>query len=151
MGKKILTVFICTLMCCIIGACGKEPTCSADSCEESVYKNDMCKKHYQEDVFVGTWYAEFERQKDEGITGKKGDKITCTIEVYKGGTGRIYWTTNGKDGSNVSIEWEVNDDCDVLALDYSIGGHPSHVGFEYNAEDNTMIKQDARDEVYSKQ
>lgn len=131
MEKKILTVFICTLMCCILGACGK--------------------KHNQEDVFVGTWHAEYERQKDEGMAGKKGDKITCTIEVYKGGTGRIYWTTNGKDGSNVTIEWEVNDDGDVFTLDYSIGGTPAHIGFEYNAEDNTMIRQDMRHQVYSKQ
>lgn len=151
MKKYTVLLFMSMILVLSLVGCGKKtPTCSVDNCNESIFKNELCTKHYQEEIFVGTWFAKYERQEDEGVTYKKGDKLTCTLEIYKGGTGRISWTDKGKDSSNVSLEWQVNDDGDILIVDYSIVGSERHVGFEYG-EDGTLTRQDARYIVLEKQ
>lgn len=152
MRKKQIGILAIIMICCFMCACGKEPTCSYDGCEESIYKNDLCKKHYQEDTFIGTWFAAYERQEEDALFHMyKGDKMTCTIEIYKGGTGRIYETDKGKITSDVTLEWQVNDDSDVLTLDYSIGGYERHEGYEYNDTDKTLTNQSVRYIVFTKQ
>ena len=99
--------------------------------------------------YVGTWLAEYEREEDNAL-GKKGDPITCTIELYKGGTGRIKYTQNGENYSDIPTEWEMTDDCEIIKLSYSSIGDV-HMGLEYNADDDTLIRQDERNIVFHKQ
>ena len=54
-----------------------------------------------------------------------------TIELYKGGTGRIYWynETCDHEGSNVPLTWEIKDD--LVNITYELGVVGSY-GYEYD-------------------
>lgn len=143
--RRLIFVLLTVVIVCGLSACGNSNKCNKEGCDEEKFKNELCKKHYQEDVFVGKWYAEYERQEDGWMFDeKKGDKITCTIEVYKGGTGKIYWTDKGEDTSNLSCEWEVDNDCEIMNVSYGFDGSQIKKGYEYNATSNVLIDQSAR-------
>ena len=130
--KKIIVLILMSVMAlCLLVGCGKE------------------KKRTEAD-YVGNWLAEYEREEDNAL-GKKGDPLTCTIELYKGGTGRIKYTDNGKNCGNIPTEWEMTDDDEIIKVSYGDILGDVHMGLEYNADDDTLIRQDKRNIVFHKQ
>lgn len=107
-----------------------------------------CKKSDDlgEDDYIGTWKTTFESDQDT-VSAKKGDMITCTLEIYKGGNGKIIFENNGNEYGNSAMKWELSSDGEVLSIEY--GGVSE--GFEYNKKDNTLIRQSYRDQIFEKQ
>ena len=128
--KKALSLILALALCLSLCACGS--SISLDSTEAFSLK----------DAVIGTWVYNYQLKESATLVGQAGDNYSKTIELYKGGTGRVYWKneTSGKDSSNVSLTWEIVDD--VVNITYSIADSESAEGFEYNIEADTLTKVD---------
>ena len=125
--KKALSIIMILVICLSACACGLTKT---------------------EDAVVGTWKSTYETTENAIGFYSVGDVYTNTIELYKGGTGKIYWKneTRNEDGSNTSLSWETQDD--VININYSLAGSDRFVGYIYNAENDTITSADNKYTFY---
>ena len=110
--KRLMLCFLAIVMCLSLCACG------------TTGKN-------MKDSIVGTWKYYYELAEASFPYENVGDKCVQTIELYKGGTGRIYWynETCDHEGSNVPLTWEIKDD--LVNITYELGVVGSY-GYEYD-------------------
>ena len=116
--KKIIALLLAIVMCLSMCACG------------TTGKN-------MKDSIVGTWKYYYELTEASVYYENVGDKCVQTIELYKGGTGRIYWynETADHEGSNVPLTWEIKDD--IVNITYDIGV-VCNKGYEYDYETDKL-------------
>ena len=126
--KKWLSIALVLVLCLSMCAC-------------SVNREDdeQASINILKDQVLGKWEREYEAD---------GETNVNVIDIYKGGTGRIKWCdTAGKVvGSNVSLEWEINDG--VLNIQYSIAGSTTAVGYQYMASNDQLVAVADVQQVY---
>ena len=125
--KKYIALVLALMMCLSLCACG---TTSSENALDV------------KDAVIGTWKCYYELTEDSPPVNKAGDTYSQTIELYKGGTGKIYWynETRNHDGINFSLTWEIEDG--VVNIAYGVFGIDSYEGLEYNFETDTLTKID---------
>lgn len=125
--KKALSLILALVLCLSLCACG---TTNGD--------NTLDVK----DAVIGTWKCYYELTKDSPPDNKAGDTYSQTIELYKGGTGKIYWynETRNHEGNDYSLTWEIEDG--VVNITYGIFGFNSYEGLEYDFETDTLTMID---------
>ena len=144
--KRATTILLALLLVLSLAACGgggtttptPEPTQAPTATPEPTPEPLSLK-----DVILGTWVCYYEFGFETGFTSKD-DILKQTIEVYKGGSGRIYWRneTRDEDSSNVPLSWTIDDE--ILNIVYSIAGSSSKEGYEYDKENDTLNSVDGK-------
>lgn len=128
--KKLLSILlICTMMFCL-AACGKE--------------------EITEDDFIGNWSGSYEYTSS---IDNSTDVITLTVEIYKGGAGKVrYYSQNrNEEYINIPAEWELAADNEVLKVTTTDMFGDTIIGFDYDKENKTLTRQDYREAVLTKE
>ena len=116
--KKLITLLLATVLTLSLAACGGGSDTSSGG-ESSQITVD-------ESTITGTWEGVFESE-------DKDDTITQTLELYKGGTGKLTSVhSNGESDNNFSGTWELKDD--VLNFSYL----STTIGYEIKTSDNQI-------------
>ena len=102
-----------------------------------------CDKKLKEEDYIGTWKTE------EYVSKENNATYIRTLEVYKGGAGKIisYNVTEDEIANEMAMSWTLVEDNEILSMETQLLGT---YGFEYDKENNTLIQQD-EDLVFTKQ
>ena len=150
--KKAITILLALVMILSLAACGggsaaadtpapteatatPKPTLTPEPTPELTPKPIALK-----DVIIGTWVFYY-TQDENNLNGSIGDKMSRTIEFYKGGTGKITFSNEARqdDKSSFSLSWEISDE--IVNIEYTVFS-AAKKGFEYNYETDTLSSVD---------
>lgn len=150
--KKVLALVLSLVFMLSLAACGggngsssgntsENTTTENTTTEATLDKNDPSN-------YIGTWVSSYKLTEDYVSGEKAGDICNATIELYKGGTGKISWynVTRGVDRGDSSLKWEIVDDVINVNCQYD----NSTFGLEYNREKDALISVDGKDTYFRK-
>lgn len=122
--KKVLALLLAMVLVLSLAACGGQQGLKSEDC-------------------IGTWVNSY-KLTEHSLGGDAGDDFNNTIELYKGGTGRISWNneTTGENHGDISLKWEIADD--IINIDYEDNFGNNTLGLEYNKEKEALVSVDGK-------